>query len=298
MDLNALRIFAVVADAGSFTLASKRLKVPLSTVSRKVTILEAELGARLLERSTRKLRLTQTGLGVYEAAKGLLDIGSSLENVLNEQTGTPKGMLRLSAPPSIFATILGPLVASFQSTYSQIQVELQITDRFMDPIYDRMDAILRVGPLQNSTLIANKLLTYRHQLVASPAYLENSSPIGLPSDLSAHRLLTFLHDGQRSWTLMTGKKEQTIRVEPQLSVNDYDGLAQMLVGGAGIGELPQIVQPSLLRTGKLCRVLPEWEMPEVQLYLLHSSQKQVPLQLRLFKEFAVSFVSRMAPVFQ
>lgn len=291
MDLNALQIFAHVAEAGSFTSAAKRLRLPLSTVSRKVAILEKDMNARLLERSTRNLRLTDIGRDIFVQSQALLEVSRSVEDTLSKQSSIVTGKLRVSAPPSLFGTLLGPLFVSFQATFPDIQIELFITNRFMDPIAQDIDAVFRVGPLSDSNLVAKRLLTYRHQLLASPTYLAQSAPINKPEDLLRHRLLTFLHEGPIKWHLRSKTKEQTIKLIPHFSTNDYEGLESLLIAGSGVGELPGIVSAASLRSGALKQVLPEWEMPEVSLFLVHSSQRFVPRHLVAFKDFAAAFIA-------
>jgi DNA-binding transcriptional LysR family regulator len=171
-DLNALVIFAKVVEANSFSEAARRLKMPVSTVSRRIADLEQELGIRLLERSTRSLRLTELGSEVIEQARRSAELSDAIDNIVSERMADVAGALRLSAPPSISDTLLAPLASAFQAAYPNVKVQILITDRFVDHIAEGVDLVFRRGPLRDSALVARKLLTYRHQLVASPAYLD------------------------------------------------------------------------------------------------------------------------------
>ncbi len=276
-DLNALLIFAKVVDATSFSEAARRLGMPLSTVSRKIAVLEDQLGVRLLERSTRRLRLTDVGAEVLEYAQKSVEVSEAIESVVSNQLAEVKGTLRLSAPPSIADSVLAPLVTAFQASYPEVHVHILVTERFVDHITEGIDLVFRVGPLEDSTLVARKMLHYRHQLVAS---------------LLNHRLLAFsFWNSQNSWTFFKGERNQTITFHPYLAMNDYAGLATALVSGAGIGDLPPIVCPDLLKEGKLIEVIPNWRFQTVDVSIVHLSNRHIPRAIRLFKEFA----TQMAP---
>ena len=182
-DLNALIIFAKVVEAKSFSEASRRLKMPISTVSRRIAELEDHLGVRLLERSTRGLRLTEIGTEILEHAQRSAEISEAIDNAVSYQLSKVSGKLRLSAPPSISDSLLAPLVGAFQAAYPEVRVDIFVTDRFVDFIDEGIDLAFRLGTLKDSSLVAQKILTYRHRLVASPAYLERFKPLETPQDL-------------------------------------------------------------------------------------------------------------------
>src|SRR6266550_2843318 len=174
-DLNSLVIFAKVVEASSFSEAARRLRMPVSTVSRRIADLEDELGVRLLERSTRSLRLTDVGSEVLEHAQRCAELSEAVDNLVSHQLSTVSGTLRLSAPPSVSDTLLAPLVGAFQQRYPNVRVQIFVTDRFVDHIAEGVDLVFRLGALKDSSLVARKVLAYRHQLVASPAYLANAN---------------------------------------------------------------------------------------------------------------------------
>ena len=221
IDLNSLAIFAKVAETRSFSEAARRLKLPISTVSRRVAELEDQLGVGLLERSTRNLRLTDIGAEIFEQAQRSGEISEAVGSIVSNQSSTVSGVLRLSAPPSISDTLLVPLVTAFQASYSDVRVQILVTDRFVDHIAEGVDLVFRLGALEDSSLIARKLLTYRHQLVASPAYVERGKSPEKPQDLLEHRLLSFsFWRPENSWTFIS-ENGVTERVSflPFLSMN-------------------------------------------------------------------------------
>lgn len=297
-DLNSLVIFAKVVEAKGFSEAARRLKMPISTVSRRVAELEDQLSVRLLERSTRNLRLTDVGAEVLEHAQRSAELSEAVDNLVSNQLSTVAGVLRLSAPPSISDTLLAPLLGTFQASYPNVRVQVFVTDRFVDLIAEGIDLVFRLGALRDSSLVARKILTFRHQLVASPAYLERVKAPRSPRDLLDHKLLAFSHwRPDNSWTFwhQNGKGQETLSFEPYLSMNDYTGLATALLAGVGIGDLPPVVQPDLIRDGRLVEVMPEWHFPTFDLSVLHLGNRQISRPVRLFKEFAVEMSPRLFP---
>jgi DNA-binding transcriptional LysR family regulator len=200
-DLNSLVVFAKVVEAGSLSEAAHRLRMPVSTVSRRIAELEDQLGVQLLERSTRSLRLTEPGTEVLEHAVRSAELSEAVESIVSNRLSDVSGTFRLSAPPSISDKLLTPLVTAFQASYPDVRVQVLVTDRFADHIAEGVDLVFRLGALEDSSLVARRMLTYRHQLVASPTYLKGCKPPKKPRDLLNHRLLSFSHwkNSRRKW---------------------------------------------------------------------------------------------------
>ena len=291
-DLNALLIFAKVVEATSFSEAARRLGMPISTVSRKVAELEDQLGVRLLERSTRQLRLTDIGAEVLEQAQRSVEVREAVDSVVSNQLTEVKGTLRLSAPPSISDSLVAPIATAFQASYPEVRIHVLVTERLVDHIAEGIDLTFRVGPLNDSTLVARKMLRYRHQLLASQEYLDRNKAPKKPKDLLEHRLLAFsFWNPQNSWIFTKGEARETVTFHPRLAMNDYAGLATALVAGSGIGELPPIVAPHLLHNGKLVEVMSNWRFPAVDVSVVHLGNRHIARPVRLLKEFA----AQMAP---
>jgi len=297
-DLNSLLIFAQVAQTNSFVRAARRLQMPPSTVSRRVTELEKQLGVRLIERSTRSLRLTDIGAEVLEQAQRTIELSEAVSNIASNHTSSISGHLRISAPPTISDSLVAPLVLRFQAVYPDVRIQVFTTDRILPQIAEGIDIAFKVGELEDSSLVARRLLAYRHQLVASPEYLKNRKAPRKPADLLRHRLLAFsFWAPQNTWsfTRADGNEEASISFQPHLSINEYAGLAVALVAGAGIGELPPIVQPELMQQGQLVEVMPNWHLRLFNLSLVHLSNRYIPRAVRVFKDFAAETVPTLFP---
>ena len=297
-DLNSLMIFAKVVEANSFSEAARRLSMPTSTVSRRIAELEAQLGVRLLERSTRSLRLTDIGSEVLEHAQRSAELSDAVDNIVSSVASNVSGTLRLSAPPSISDSLVVPLVGAFQASYPDVRVSIFVTERYVDHIAEGIDLAFRRGKLADSTLIAWRILTYRHQLLASPAYLKKHKPPKTPHDLLDHRLIAFSYwNPGYSWNFVhaNGRDKETLTFNPHLSMNDFVGLAHALQAGAGIGELPPIVRPELMRDGRLLEVMPKWRFEALNLSMVHLGNRYIPRPVRMFKEFAAQMAPKLFP---
>jgi len=297
-DLNSLVIFAKVVEANSYSEAARLLKMPISTVSRRIAELEDRLGVRLLERSTRHLRLTELGAEVLEHARQSSELSDAIENIVLNVLPDVSGALRLCAPPSISDTLVAPVVRAFQAANPGVRIQVLITEHIIDQLPEGVDLAFKVGTYTDPSLTAHTLLTYRHQLVASPAYLEGRSLPQKPQDLLDHRLLAFsFWKPTYNWHLIHARQRisEVLPFQPFLAMNDYAGLSVALLNGAGIGDLPPIVQPDLMREGRLVEVMPDWHFRSFDLTIAHLRNRYLPRPVRAFKDFAVEMVPKLFP---
>lgn len=297
-DLNSLVVFAHVVEANSFSGAARVLKMPTSTVSRRVAELEDQLGVRLIERSTRNLRLTDVGSEVLEHARRGAELSEAVNNIASDHVSQVSGTLRLASPPSISDTLLAPIVGAFQTSYPNVRVQIFITDRIVDHISEGVDLTFRVGDLDDSSLVARRILKYRHLLVASPAYLKKHKLPRNPRDLLDHPLLAFsFWEPKCRWSFfhINGQDRETLTFQPYFSMNDYAGLATALLAGAGIGDLPPVAETVPLRDGRLVEIMPKWRFRNLDLSLVHAGNRHVPRVVRVFKEFAASMAPTLFP---
>ncbi len=292
-DINKLIVFARVAEAGSLSGAARRTGMPVSTVSRKIAELEDQLGVRLIERSTRQLRLTDVGQEVLEQAQHGLEIGEAVESIVANRNSEVRGTLRLSAPPSLSDSLLAPLIRAFQASYPGVSVHVFVTSRMVDHISEGVDIALRFGHLRDSALVSRPLLRYRHVLLASPEYLDGRR-LDDPDQLSDHRLLAFMFEPQLyRWILHRGSEKRTIEFQPSLAMNDYAGIAALLTAGSGIGELPALVAHGLVAQRRLVEVLPDWRFEPLEFSVVHLGNRHIARPVRLFKEFAIQAVPNL-----
>jgi DNA-binding transcriptional LysR family regulator len=297
-DLNSLVVFAHVVEANSFSEAARRLTMPTSTVSRRIAELENQLGVRLLDRSTRRLRLTDVGAELLEHAQQGAQLSDAISSIASNYGATVSGKLRLSAPPSISDSLLAPLINAFQKRYPEVSVQVLIAERAVEHIADGIDLIFRIGQLSDSALVGQKLLSYRHQLLASPNYLKAHPLVRHPQDLLKHRLLSFARWKPRNrWIFehIDGEAKETVFFDPYLSMNDYAGLAPAILEGVGIGELPPVVLPELSRRGPLAEVMPKWRFRTFDLWLLHLGSRHLSRAVRAFQDFAVDRTPGLFP---
>ena len=282
MDLNEIFVFAKVVQAGSFVRAARQLGMPKSTVSRKLFDLEARLGARLLERTTRSLRLTDTGRGYYAHAERILLELEEADAAVTELQAAPRGALRVSAPLN-FAQ-LGPIGERFLTRYPEVQLEIACTDRVVDLIAEGFDLALRVGKLADSSLIARPLGTMRNVLVASPSLLDARGVPGTPEQLPDFPCIAFGGAAERaSWELLgAAGRSVLIRISPRFIVNDFDVLSSAAVSGLGIALLPAQRCVEDVRAGRLRRVLPEWSSIERPLQAVYPSGRHLSRKMTVF----------------
>jgi DNA-binding transcriptional LysR family regulator len=293
-DLNALVIFATVVESNSFSEASRRLSVPVSTVSRRVAELEQELGVQLLERSTRRLRLTEIGAEIFEHARQGVELNDAVNDIVGDHLQVVSGALRISSPPSVSDSLLAPLTAALQEAHPQVRVQVFITERFVDLMTEGIDVAFIVGPIHDPALVARSILTYRHQLLASPEYIETHGVPRAPEELLEHRLLAFsFWRPENTWDFVSadGSETRSISFRPYLSMNDYAGIVPRLLDGAGVGEVPPLIRPELVRDGQLVEVMPDWHFPYFDLKVVHHGGRYVPRVVRVFTEIA----SQLAP---
>jgi DNA-binding transcriptional LysR family regulator len=271
VDLNEAAVFARVVQDGSFTKAAQSLGIPKSTVSRRVAELEARVGVRLLQRTTRKLALTDSGRLYYEhAARALAELELA-ERAVGELQAVPRGTLRITTPLAF--SLLGPLLAEYLRRYPEVRVDLYASDRRVDLVEERFDLALRAGPARDSSLVARRLGVVRRVLVAAPE-VARKLRLKTPEDLERENCLVFAPDG-KNWTLTTGAKAVSVTVTPRMTVNDYDMLCSVTRAGFGVALLPEYQCTADVASGALRRLLPQWSAPEVPVYALYPSARHL-----------------------
>ena len=281
MNLNSARIFVNVVAKGSFTSAAKVMGIPVATVSRRVAELESSLNVRLLERSTRSLRLTEAGATLYEfVSRGLEEMDAGLL-ALSEKEQDLKGRLRFSMPPNFEPMWL--LLDHFQELHTNIDIDLFVSDRRLDFIEDGIDVALRIGEVASQSAVARLLMSYRHRLVASPELLGKIS-VHSPQDLLSVNCAAW---SQKNDVIIWTLGNENLAVNPYLRANDYLHMRYLALKGKCITELPPFFCQKYLETGELVEVLPNYVMPEQQVNLVYPSRKSMSRITRVFIDYCV-----------
>ena len=281
-DLTDLRAFARIADLGSISGAARSLRMPKSSVSRALVRLENSIGAVLVERSTRHLRLTDAGILLQRHARRILDDVGEAENAIGGLVGQPQGDLRVSAPFTYAAGPLARALPAFMARHPDVRVLLTIGNRVVDLLAEEFDVAIRIGPLPDSDLIARRLTTFALWPCASPNYLTKHRPISAPGDLVHHTIIG--HRAIReTWPFRTTHgRTSDVEVVAGSVVPEPDAVRTMLLAGAGIGILPDFHAADAIAAGTLVRVLPDHEHRSVDVHALYPSHRSLSAKVRVF----------------
>ena len=280
MDLNSAKVFINVVQTGGFSAASRQLNVPVATVSRRVSELEKSLDVRLLERSTRSVRLTEAGAILYEfALRGLEEFEAGML-ALTERENELRGTLRVSLPPSFEPWWL--LLNDFQKRYPNINIDVNVTERKVDLIEDGIDVALRVGDLESLSAVGRKLCSYSHRLVATAEFIKQHGQPAEVSELANYPLVAWgKKDAPITWRL----GEEEIRIQPKIKSNDYSYMRHLLQTHQFITELPPFLVDSVTKQCPLIEILPQYPFPKLAINLLYPSRKQLSRIVRAYIGF-------------
>lgn len=284
--LSYLETFVAVAEAESFTAAAERLGHSRAVVSKHVQALERQLGIRLLDRTTRRVRLTDAGRGYLERARRALAELREAETEIRGDRASPRGTLRVSGPVSFGRSHLAAAIPDFLAAYPDLRVELTVNDRMVDLIEEGYDVAVRVGRLADSSLVARRLAPVRLILVASPAYLMAHRAPAHPDELSGHTCLEYAYSG-RPWRFDRNDEsgdESRVAIRPagRFVANNGDVLLEAAVGGAGIALQPEFIAAPYLADGRLVPLLADWRPEPITVYAVHHQSRHVGPKIRAF----------------
>ncbi|HET7545972.1 MAG TPA: LysR family transcriptional regulator [Polyangiaceae bacterium] len=297
MDLNHVAVFVRVVELQSFTAAAKHLGLPKSSVSRTVTRLEDELGVRLLQRTTRRLHLTEAGQAYYERARvslvGLEEAASAATNMGAE----PRGTVRMSAPANMGSLNLGDIVARFVRKYPLVQIEISLSSRFVDLVAEGFDLALRAGKLSDSSLIARKIGVDSLGLFAAPSYLRRRGRPKTVADLASHDCVLFhASHGKSEWQLAGPRGVERVTVRGPLNTDEMGFVQQAVAAGVGIALLPTIGVRLAAAYRKLptpVRLLPEYSVMGNGLYIVSPSSRLPSASVSAFRDFLFAELSEL-----
>lgn len=288
-DLQDVTAFLAVVDTGSFTAAAERLGLAKSNVSRRVSRLEERLGARLLERTTRRQRLTEVGIRYHALVTGAMDQLAEAARSVSELQGQPRGHLKVTAPTD-FNEGLGQLVAEFSARYAEIELEVELTQRRVDLVAEGFDVALRAGKLEDSSLIARTVGDVSWHLYASPDYLARRGQPKSPSQLLEHDCVIFRgRRGEVRWRLEGPDDEHELTIRGVISAQDFGFVRAAVVAGAGVGMLPDTLTPEAVAQGRLMPVLPDYCLGRSSFHLVYPSTRFLSPKVRVFVDFCVAW---------
>lgn len=292
-----LLLFARIVECGSFSLAAQRVQLPKSTVSRRISLLEGQLGERLLLRTTRKLTLTEFGASLLEHARRVAEETAQAGALAQHRQGQPSGLLRVSMPADFASQTMGLLMARLLRDYPAISLELDLSPRRVDLLAENFDLAIRMGNLPDDASLAARAITRSAiALYAAPEYASLRGLPEHPDELFRHDLLSLppRTGGMVHWTLERGKTRWERDLPVRLQANSPELLVRMASTGIGIATSTELIAGELLRTGKLVRVLPEWAFPPVTAWAVFPGRRLMPAKTRVFLDLLQSVFEAQA----
>jgi DNA-binding transcriptional LysR family regulator len=283
--LEDMRIFVETVDAQSFTAAADRLGLSKQFVSKRIAALEKRLGARLLVRSTRQLRVTDLGLAYHERAQRILEEVDAAEQLITSQTAAPRGLLRLSAPMTFATLHLRAVIPAFMQRHPEVMVELELNDRTVDLIGEGYDMAVRIGTLADSSLVARRIAAVQLITCASPDYLRRHGTPSVPGELASHACLTYGRARRGEWTFRVEGRVRKVSVSGPMRANNGEMLRDAAMAGLGIVSLPDFIVAAALADRRLMPVLDKFRPESINVYVVYPQHRQSSLLVRAFSDF-------------
>lgn len=282
--MKAMQAFVAVVDSGSFVSAAEMLDTSTAAISRQVSGLEGHLGARLLNRTTRRISLTESGHEYYSRAQSILSDLAEAEAIVGQQAIQPKGLLRISAPLSYGIHELARLLPDFMRRYPDLKLDIDLSDRVVDLANDGIDVAIRISQSLTSQVVARKIMPIEMILCASPDYLARKGTPKTPEEIAEHETLSYsyLSTGDNWHFVDKNQTEVTVRIQSTVHASNGDLLTALGLSGNGIIIQPVFIVAKHIAEGKLVPLLPEWHMGEFYLYAVYLSRKHLSAKIRAF----------------
>ena len=285
-DLNLMAVYAHVVEGGSFSAAARRLGMSRSAVSKAVAKLEKALGARLLNRSTRHLSVTEVGAAFAEHCSRILDEATRAEQAVSSLHAQPRGVLKVAASVAFGTLHVAPALADFLGRYPEIDIDMTITDRPVDLAEEGYDVTVRVARELPPNFVARRLAPVRRKLCGTPEYFEKHGVPRIPQDLSHHNCLDYTHSGEQGLWRFTGPQgDIAVPVAGRLRINDDEALSQAVLGGLGLALLPTFIIGKDLQEGRLRAALSEYIPVERHVFAIYLPTRHLPAKVRAFIDF-------------
>ena len=295
-EISSIPVFISVVEQGSFSKAAEILGFSNSGVSKRISALEAQLGVKLLYRSTRKLSLTEAGERYYEHAQRALQAAKEAESAATGLQQEAQGLLRISAPMSFSRQHLAPIIPLFLKQYPKIKVQMELSDTWSDVIAEGFDLALRAGNLPDSLLITKHITPLHSVVCAAPEYLEKFGMPEIPDDLINHNCLLYsYHATSNEWFFHQNDQEIRVEVGGNYQVNNSDALKEALLTGLGIARLPSFIAGEEIKQGNLIPLLTEYKMPFKDLVALYPERQYLAKKVRVFLDFLESKFDKNCP---
>ncbi|UQS91894.1 LysR family transcriptional regulator [Pseudomonas chlororaphis subsp. piscium] len=289
--LTSMEAFVAAAESGSYARAATRLGLSPQMVAKHVAALEQRLGARLLNRTTRRQSLTELGSAYLERCKHILGEAQAADSLAQIMNATPRGKLRISAPVTFGSYSLMPFVTGFLREHPEVEIDLHLTDRYIDLVEEGYEAAFRIGPLADSSLTARPLAPYRLIACAAPAYLAARGTPRVPADLEQHECLGYVYwsrPADHQWQFRRAGQVHEVQVRSRLQVNESRALLSAAVDGFGIVLGPADFLEPARAAGELVQLLPGYEAPSRAMHLLYRPDRQMTAKLRHFVDAAIA----------
>lgn len=289
VDLNSMAVFARVVEAQGFSAAARRLGLSKSAVSKHIAQLEDRIGARLLHRTTRSLRLTDVGSAFYERCARILAEAEEAELAVSHMSAAPRGTLRVSAPVSFGSRYLAKPIAELACLYPELRIEVVLADRLVDLVDEGYDVAIRIGRLPDSSLIAKRLCAMPGFIVASPTYLAAHGTPDVPADLAKHNCLSYsLSSTGDVYHFRDGDRDIALKVEGTMRANNGDILMEAVRQGVGLGYMPAFLAGCDLRTGTLVEILPQFRALPGAISAVYPHNRNLSVKVRVFVDYLVA----------
>ncbi|MBN8482558.1 MAG: LysR family transcriptional regulator [Xanthomonadales bacterium] len=286
--LQAMQLFVRVVDAGSFTAGAEQMGISRALASKQIQALEDTLGVRLLNRTTRRISLTDPGKNYYARAYDILNSLAEAEAEAAELQIEPRGRMRVSVPISFALRHLAPALAEFQRRFPRVELELGLNDRLVDLVDEGFDMAIRISRLADSSLVARRIAPASLVLVASPAYLERAGTPRHPHDLAAHNALIYtLAPKPDEWVFTRDGDTVPVRIAGNLYVNNGDYVLAAALADSGIGLLPTFIAFDALQDGRLVPLLGDWQVPPIGIHAVYPQTRALPAKTRALIDFLV-----------
>jgi len=281
--LDDILIFVRVAQLESITRAARSLGMPVSTVSRRLSVLESQLGTSLLRRTTRRISLTAQGREYLNQCQEPLALLQEAERVLIQGQRAPEGLLRITVPVILGQEAFLDFVSAFLKEHPRIRIDLFITNLYLDLLAENIDVAIRFGELQDSSVVATRLGRSVRYVVAAPEYLRGRTLPSEPAELKMHDcVMLSAKNNESEWDLVNGRRKLRIHVSGPISSRDFNSVSTFVHSGNGIGLLPSTYCEESIAQGRLIRLLPKWASPQIPVFAVYPSRKFPPLRLSVF----------------